>query len=101
MNGSQFNKFCQLRTKLWNALKKVDMSYGCKSYEGAIEVTEKYPDFFVDKSEENKPCVVGIKLHCYVLGPARHYDFFDVSLEKALEKFEAWIEENADESDEP
>jgi hypothetical protein len=62
----------------------------CKSYEGAVEV--RYPDFFEWREGEG-PWTV--KVHCYVLGPSRHYDFSGATLDeavgKAIDAVEAWV----------
>jgi hypothetical protein len=52
----------------------------CKSYEGTVEV--KYPNYF-ERTSENQ-CVV--TLHCYVLGPSRHYTWFGTTLDEALDR---------------
>ncbi len=87
--------FDRCRKKLWEMLSKVDFLDGCKSYEGAIDVGIYYPNYF--ESEENTipaPCLYTITLHCYVLGPARHYTFKGKTMREALQGFERWLEDN-------
>ena len=72
----------------------------CKSYEGALEVSCEYPCYFDDSEAEHRPSYYCITVHCYVLGPARHYEFTGRSLNDALDKFEKalneWEEEMED-----
>ena len=95
-------RFDNLRRRLWDLLGTVDFSDGCKSYEGAIEVHCEYPDYFFclanneDKPQIPEPSYYEITLHCYVLGPTRHYKFKGKTFSQALDCFEKWIvaEEN-------
>ncbi len=62
----------------------------CKSYEGAITV--HYPCYF-DEPDEYK-----LRLDCYLIGPARHYDWKGKSVEdccqQAIADVKAWISED-------
>ena len=101
-------RFDDLRRRLWDLLYAVDFSDGCKSYEGALEVHVEYPDYFFclvnneDKPQIPSPSYYCITLHCYVLGPARHYEFKGKTFCEALDGFEKWIsnEENRKDDEE-
>lgn len=71
-------------------LDNIDMSFGCKSYEGTIEINMEYPNYFEGYSDV--PNLFTITVHCYVLGDARHTDFKGKTFKEALDKFEHWIE---------
>lgn len=58
----------------------------CKSYEGTWELLFSYPSYFEDETATATPDFYRITLHCYVLGPGRHYNWVGESWEEALEK---------------
>lgn len=66
----------------------------CKSYEGTIELVISLPDYF---QRDKKPGHVELNLHCYVLGPSRHYSWsgYDVAavFAEATEDVMGWINE--------
>lgn len=69
-----------------------------KSYEGCFELQYRFPDASdCWDGIINKPDNVNIVLHCYLLGPARHYEWSGTSLSEALDKCEAevlpWVRE--------
>ena len=70
---------------------------GHKSYEGTWELLVSYPNYFEDETAEAAPDFFQITLHCYVLGPGRHYDWIGKSWDKALtvceSDIDAWIAE--------
>ena len=91
-----FERFHQLREKTFEGIYKAleaNDRYG-KSYEGAFEVTQEYPNYYVDPDATSAP-IVRIRLHCYILGPARHYEWagrtFAEALSKAEQDIDGWI----------
>lgn len=86
--------FDMCRRKLWRMLSGVDFSDGCKSYDGAIEVRIDYPRYDFEKSIP-EPEGFTITLHCYVLGPGRHYTFSGKTMREAIIKFERWLDNEA------
>lgn len=88
-------RFHALRKRLFRDIEQAleDDGY-CKPYEGIFEITTCYPSYF---EEGNAPEHYVIVLHCYVIGPARHYEWRGKTLEAALDKCEAeingWLEE--------
>ena len=94
MSNRDSERFRKLRGKLFSMIKKqLEEDPCCKSYEGALEVTCEYPNYFEDEKAEGLPCFYCITLHCYVIGPARHYDFAGNSMSEALDKFESALNE--------
>lgn len=89
-----YNEFLKLRKRVFDALSKIDMSCGCKSYEGTFEISIEYNNYFEQENDDIYDVV--IKLHCYVLGPARHYTWKGKTLLEAVNKckidVEQWIE---------
>ena len=81
--------------------KALEIDPCCKPYEGSMELLIEFPDYFeLDRSEADAPNWYVIKLHCYVLGPARHYEWrgrtLDEALDAAEEKISMWIAEVED-----
>lgn len=72
----------------------------CKSYEGCLEVMCEYPDYFDDEEATSGPSYYCIRLHCYVLGPSRHYDFTGKTMNEAPDKLEKALKEWAEEAKE-
>lgn len=91
LTGAKDFRICQHR--LWNLLHNVDMSDGCKSYEGEIEVNFIFPNFFESPDKIPNSCYCIITLNCYVLGSGRHHDFKGKSFYEAVKSFEAWLDE--------
>jgi len=64
----------------------------CKIYEG--EVVVRYPNYFEERDVERR---MTLELHCYVLGPSRHYSWHGATLSEALDKAFAdlvqWVKE--------
>lgn len=82
-----YDKFLKLRRYVLDALDKVDMSYGHKSYEGTFELLINYPNYFDEESgKTDEPDFYQIMLHCYVLGPNRHYHWEGKTLAEAVDK---------------
>lgn len=83
-----------LRKKLFIYIEKaLEDDPACKSYEGSFSVTYSLPNYFEDARKE----WWNIHLDCYVIGPARHYDWCGETLEEAVKKAEneinSWIED--------
>lgn len=79
------------RAKLFAEIKReLEIDGHCKSYEGRVEL--------------HWPCYFGgeysIHLACYVLGPARGYDYYGETWDECFDKAEAdldsWIKANRD-----
>ena len=92
MLGEYQERFNALRKRLFDAIAielKADDGY-CKSYEGSLEWIIEYPNYFEDCLAIREPLYT-LKLHCYVVGPARHYDFPGKTIKVVLDKFEMWL----------
>lgn len=86
-------RFSRLRKKLAAGISKaLEECDHCKSYEGTWEIIESFPDYFQDEKAEAPADYVEIRLHCYVVGPSRHYQWVGSSFEEALEKAEIEID---------
>ena len=90
-------RFYELRKRVFRAIKEeLEADCICKSYEGAFEVGCEYPNFFDDDEFEMGdalPNYYFIRLHCYVLGPSRHYDFSGKTFRQALDQLEQALNE--------
>ena len=68
---------------------------GHKSYEGTWELLCSYPSYFEDENASSPPNFYRITLHCYIIGPSRHYHWDGNTWEDALEKckrdVDSWI----------
>lgn len=91
-------EFSALRKRLAEALAallKEDPHH--KSYEGSWELTFCFNDVFRDPEGDAPPYFFLIKLHCYLMGPSRHYEWGGTSWEEALLRcrhdVEMWIKE--------
>ena len=85
-------RFIALRCRLFRMIRQeLERDDHCKSYEGCLEVMTEYPDYFQDPEAEQGAAYVKITLHCYVLGPHRHYDFEGKTMAEALDKLEETI----------
>ena len=97
-----YKRFLALRRKVMAGIKKaLAIDCSCKSYEGLMELVIEFPDYFeMDRSEDDAPNWYVIRLHCYVLGPARHYEWRGRTLDEALDAAEKeismWIAEVED-----
>ena len=82
----------KLRQDLYQAIERaLEEDDHHKSYEGIFEVAKCYPSYF---ERDEKPTWI-ITLHCYVIGPHRHYNWrgetFEVALNKAEHDIRKWI----------
>lgn len=91
-----YAEFLKLRRYLLDALGKIDMECH-KSYEGTFELLLSYPCYFDDEAGGDEPDAVTITLHCYVIGPSRHYSWSGATLAKAVQRarkdIERWVAE--------
>ena len=92
------SRFYALRSKVADMIRRaLEIDNMCKSYEGTWEITTSYRDYFEDETGTLPPNYVAITLHCYVLGPSRHYTWEGKSFAEALSKCEydisCWKEE--------
>ena len=86
-------RFDALRKKVMAAIaKELAIDPYCKSYEGTFEWTTCYPNYFDDENGEEAPNFYVLTLHCYVLGPARHYRWEGRTREEVLYRAERDIE---------
>lgn len=97
MKKETFERFCNLRKRVAKAIHEELIEAPChKSYEGTWEITVGYPDYFDDDTATAGPDFYRIVLHCYVLGPGRHYNWDGRTFEQALDACEkavnSWIE---------
>lgn len=83
-----YEDFIELRRWFMAQLRKIDMSNGHKRYEGIFELTVSYPDFFEYTGNQalDKPDFFEIKLHCYVIGPHRNYEWRGNTMEEVIKK---------------
>lgn len=93
-----FNKYSELRLMVNKAIGKyLEHDYGHKSYEGSWELNITFPDYFEDPTGTSGPEWVSLKLHCYILGPNRHYTWegtWKQVIEKAKKDIQEWIDED-------
>lgn len=95
MKEKDFIELQRIRTAVMRAIRdELAIDNYCKSYEGTFELTICWPDYFEDSSDAAEPNFYKLTLHCYVLGPNRHYDWFGKTLAESLEScrrdVEAW-----------
>lgn len=89
-------RFFALRKKVMKAIaEQLVEDPCCKSYEGTFEWITCYPNYFEDERGSNGPCYYVLVLHCYVLGPSRHYEWSgktrDEALSKAEKEINSWL----------
>lgn len=100
MTRYEQQRFQTLRQRVMKAItEELKRDDYCKSYEGTFEIVTCYPDYFEDESGKCGPNAYCVRLHCYVLGPNRHYEWFGNTLSEALDDAERdinrWIMEEA------
>ena len=87
------NRLAEVRAELFAAIKKaLEEDDYCKSDEGCFEIT--LPNYFESQyGEPEGPWAV--TLHCYVIGPGRHYtwvgDTLAEAVDKACREIRAWL----------
>lgn len=93
MNEQEQELFAELRKKVADYIcEDLKEDYGHKPYEGTWELLVGFPNYFEDETATEKPNFYQVTLHCYVLGPGRHYDWDGNSFMEALEKCKADID---------
>lgn len=101
MTSVQLDRFNRLRKRVADAIAKyLEDDYGHKSYEGTWEMLISFPNYFDDETATAKPDFYRITLHCYVIGPARHYDWDGKNWDECLAKCEkdvcSWLQQEVD-----
>lgn len=96
MNKQEQKRFAALRKMVMDAIKReLEIDSYCKSYEGTFEWYFNYPNYFDDRDATQGPDGCILTLHCYVLGPSRHYKWLGKTptecMGKAEEEITAWI----------
>lgn len=85
-------RFEFLRNMVMNAIgKQLEEDGCCKSYEGAFEWIACYPNYFENPDPKAEPNYYALELHCYVLGPGRHYRWSGKTKTEVLDKAEREI----------
>lgn len=98
MTSEEKTLFSSLRRQVADYIREyLKDDFGHKSYEGTWEVRASYPNYFDDDTATAPPDFCQITLHCYVLGPGRHYDWKGKSFMEALKKckrdIDQWVKE--------
>lgn len=92
-----YKDFLSLRRCLFDFWDKHGMDECHKSYEGTFELLLSFPCYFDDGADKDKPDYFEITLHCYVLGPHRHYHWrgnnFKEVVKEARHDIARWIKE--------
>lgn len=97
MSEQEFKRFEALRQRVFAYIEAYLEEDGhCKSYEGAWSL--HFPNYFVDPENPSKwDEPYAATLHCYLLGPARHYDWRGKSwgevFDRAEKDINRWIGE--------
>lgn len=85
-------RFDALRKLTMDAIgRELEIDYCGKSYEGIFGWTVCYPSYYDDPEAKAGPEFYALTLHCYVLGPSRHYRITGRTPDEVLEKFEELI----------
>lgn len=88
-------RFDELRQLVMKEIAE-DIEYG-KSYEGAFNWISHYPNYYEDPEGKRGPVGYTLELHCYLLGPTRHYYWSGKTKEEVLNKAEreikSWLRE--------
>ena len=90
-----WKRFFALRRRVFDAIDSIvndpdDDGYH-KSYEGAMDVTFCFDNYFNADNDEHAIAGVKIELHCYLLINGRHEEWWGDTFEEALDKAEAGI----------
>ena len=71
-----------------------------KMYEGEWEITFRYPGWDEDSTGTLQPDWCKIKLHCYLIGPSRHYEWtgtLEGAMARCMKEVMRWCKEVYDE----
>ncbi len=95
MGPDDLKRFYDLRSELFEAIRRqLARESHCKSYEGAMSI--QFPGYFETNDQDAEGWAVW--LHCYVIGPARRYEWraktFGEALAKAETDIRSWIAAN-------
>lgn len=86
---SSKERFRNLRQQVMQAIAKaLEEDDYHKSYEGCFEWIVEYPNFFEDETGTAYPTWYCLRLYCYVLGPASHYEWCGDTMAEVLDKAE-------------
>ena len=86
MNKQAMEIFHRLREDLFTEIRKeLEIDGHCKSYEGLFEIGVVYPNYFEEEAGDAQKVYV-IELHCYIIGPHRHYSWQGNTLLEAMNK---------------
>ena len=92
---TDWERFFKLRRRVFDAIEKIvtdpEDDGHHKSYEGAMELTFCYGDYFTSEDEKELNAVK-IELHCYLLVDGRHMEWWGSTFKEALDKAEAGID---------
>lgn len=96
LTKEDLDEFKSLRAWTFELIAKALEEDGhCKSYEGTWSI--RFPNYFENKNDREPG--VTISLDCYVLGPSRHYEWWDKTflgvVKKARAEIEQWEREKA------
>ena len=96
MAEKENSRFEALRKMVMEAIRKeLEIDCCCKSYEGVFEWYACYPSYFDDPEAKAEPELYVLTLHCYVLGPGRHYGWRGRTkaevLDKAEREIKSWL----------
>ena len=76
MTREELELFLYLRRTVYEYIEEyLKDDCGHKSYEGTWELLTSYPSYFDSDTFYDGPDAVIATLHCYVLGPHRHYEW--------------------------
>lgn len=85
MTKEEMARFAALRKKVTDYIMEyLKEDCGHKSYEGTWELLVSYPSYFEDETATAAPDFYQIALHCYIIGPSRHYDWHGESWDEVL-----------------
>ena len=89
MTKTAVDRFRKLRKEVMAAIRRqLEDDAGCKSYEGTFEWLTGYPCYFADETGTAQPDFYKLTLHCYVLGPSRHYEWMGATPDEVLDQAE-------------
>jgi hypothetical protein len=89
----ELRRLADLRTHLFDAIAfELHTGGGAKAYEGTFEL--HFPNYWETRDQDPRFSIV---LHCYAVGPSRHYTWSGRTWASALNKCESdvqqWISE--------